>query len=226
MSGDLDEGISSSKYKTAFRGKEGRAFEVALEARRFEIQMYWTRTAYFWTISAAALAGFFALEAQDKVNPIYPFSVSCIGAVLALGWGLANKGSKYWHENWEHHVQLLEDSIVGPLHKTLVYRPAEPLRMRRDFFSQVLTGPAEFSVSKINSIFSWFFFVVWLVLVVLTVPKAAPCAEYVFDYRYALMGAVSIVFAIALLWLGRSWLKDQEHWARAFRGRIVRKNDT
>nr|WP_298127529.1 hypothetical protein [uncultured Pseudoxanthomonas sp.] len=213
--------VTSYRYRKSFAGKEERAFEVALEARRFEIQMYWTRTAYFWTISAAALAGFFALESQEGVDRIYPFSVSCIGAVLAFGWGLANKGSKYWHENWEHHVQLLEDPIVGPLHKTLIHRPPERIKLKYDFFSQVLTGPAEFSVSKINAIFSWFFFCIWASLIIMTVPKASFGSDYSFDYRYALMGGVSFVFALVLPAFGRSWLKDQEHWARSFKGKIV-----
>lgn len=213
--------LSSDDYRSRFKRKSRKAFEVALEARRFEIQMYWTRTAYFWTISAAALAGFFALESKNDVDQIFPFSVSCIGAVLALGWGLANKGSKYWHENWEHHVQLLEDSIVGPLHKTLIYRPREPIRFRRDFYSQILTGPSEFSVSKINAIFSWFFFAIWCVLSFLVIPKSSIGSDYIFDYRYACVGIVSIFFMVTLLWLGRSWLKDQEHWARNFEGKIV-----
>ncbi len=147
--------IDQGEYVARFKGKEEAAFKVAMEARKFEIQMYWTRTAYFWTLTAAALAGFFA--SLEKTEKIYSFVLSCIGVILSLGWSLANKGSKYWHENWENHVQMLEDASIGPLHKTLLYRGAEPFRVRYDWVSQILTGPSGFSVSKINSIFSWFF---------------------------------------------------------------------
>lgn len=213
--------INSQKYSSDFAGKEADAFKVALEARRFEIQMYWTRTAYFWTLTGAALAGFFALEAQQKADHIFPFAVACVGAVLSLGWSLANKGSKYWHENWEHQVQLLEDSVVGPLHKTIVYRPEEPFKLRHDYFAQLLTGPANFSVSKINAVFSWFFMTVWMSMIYIITPKCSPFITYSVDYRYALIGAVAVIFFFGLFKFGRSWLKDQEHWARRFDGKII-----
>jgi hypothetical protein len=46
--------------------------------------------------------------------------VSCIGLILSTSWYLVNRGSKYWQENWERHVDLLEDEFAGPLYKMTI----------------------------------------------------------------------------------------------------------
>jgi hypothetical protein len=211
--------VSRKDYIASFEGREKRAFACAMEARRFEIQMYWTRTAYFWTLSAAALTGFFI--SFNKVDKLYTFVISCIGFILSLGWALANKGSKYWHENWENHVQMLEDSVVGPLHKTLLYRQDEARRLRFDFVSQVLTGPSGFSVSKINSIFSWFFVMIWVFLGYTILPMSGFGSNYVVQWRYVFAVIMTILFAFVLFRFGRSWVRDQTHLARIFRESIA-----
>lgn len=205
--------MSQQEYDRSFVGVVDKAFQVALDARRFEIQMYWTRTAYFSTLSAAALAGFFTIQGKDiKDGDFLSFVVSCIGALLAFGWALANKGSKFWHENWENHVQLLEQTVVGPLHKTLVNRPME-FDGIGSLLSQVLTGPSSFSVSKINSLFSWFFMLLWVLLAAFVVPAGELCNFAEGQRRFSLVAVLAIGFGILIFWLGRSWVSDQEHVA-------------
>lgn len=211
--------VSQKEYVQSFKGKEREAFKHAIEARKFEIQMYWTRTAYFWTLSAAALTGFFVVS--DKKPKIDSFVISCIGIILSIGWALANKGSKYWHENWENHVQMLEDVVIGPLHKTHLYRGPEPFRLRYDWVSQVLTGPSGFSVSKINSIFSWFFVFIWLFLAYTVIPKASPYSDYKVLWRYVAIAAATTGFVFVLFRYSGSWVHDQEHLARKFGEKIV-----
>lgn len=201
--------------------KLSNTFELVLATRQFEIQMYWTRTAYFWTLIGAAFAGFFALQASDtslEVKQFLGFTISVIGAVLSFGWGLANKGSKYWHENWENHAQLLEDTMVGPIFKTLLERvkPNTP----KGHLSQILVGPSKFSVSKINLLFSWFFFVLWLCLSLMSLPEFK--LDNAIDYRYVMIGGASLIFAWLLLYFGRTWDKDQKHVARLRRTKIRR----
>ena len=211
--------IDQVEYARRFNGRQKSAFNVAIEARKFEIQMYWTRTAYFWTLTAAALTGFFA--SIDKVDKIYTFVITCIGVILSLGWALANKGSKYWHENWENHVQMLEDVVIGPLHKTLLYRGREPFGVRYDWVSQVLTGPSGFSVSKINSIFSWFFFLVWIFLSCYMIPKCSYNVAFVVEWPYIILIAITLLFIFVLFRFSGSWAHDQEHEARHFEETII-----
>ena len=83
----------------------------ALETRRFEIELYWRRATYFWTLIAASLAAFFLLMSADNPRQDLIFIVACIGVTLSLAWYLANRGSKYWQENWERHIDVLENSL-------------------------------------------------------------------------------------------------------------------
>ncbi|MGH8568044.1 MAG: hypothetical protein ACREXU_08475, partial [Gammaproteobacteria bacterium] len=63
-----------------------------------------------------------------------------------------NRGSKFWQENWENHVDLLEDQIMGPLYKTVVSRAVQNASAQSTSYEyrDLLTAPADFSVSKIN----------------------------------------------------------------------------
>ena len=85
-----------------------------------------------------------------------------MGFVFSFAWFCANRGSKRWQENWENHVDLLEDEITGPLYKIVVSRP--PATDFAQKTTNLLTGPAPFSVSKINQIISVYICFVWLLL--------------------------------------------------------------
>lgn len=75
-----------------------------------------------------------------------------------------NKGSKYWQENWENHVDLLEDNVIGPLYKTIITRPDKNKDYKCDGFKDVIIGPAPYSVSKINQIVSLYVVILWCIL--------------------------------------------------------------
>jgi lipopolysaccharide export LptBFGC system permease protein LptF len=66
--------------------------QVALDSRKFEIELYWKRATYFWTLLAAALAGYFALASSPKEDrdPFLLFLISGIGLVLAVAWWLVS----------------------------------------------------------------------------------------------------------------------------------------
>jgi hypothetical protein len=136
-----------------------RALREALDNRKFEIDLYWKRAAYFWTFIAAAFAAYFVLQKDGYPSLVYV--VTCLGFIFSLAWYFVNRGSKFWQQNWEMHVDLLEDDIAGPLYKT-VLRP-------REYKLRDLTDAYPFSVSKINQILSLFVTFVWLILALRTV---------------------------------------------------------
>src|SRR5690554_7502176 len=74
--------------------------------------------------------------------------LSCLGVVFSFAWFCVNRGSKYWQENWEKHVDVLEDEVTGPLYKVVLSR--NPHASKADKFRNLLTGPSPLSVSKIN----------------------------------------------------------------------------
>ncbi len=103
-----------------------KALETALDLRKFEIQLYWTRATYFWAFIAVAFSAFGYLRTNKEIvkeQPVLLLLVAGVCAVFSCGWFLSNAGSKQWQENWENHVDLLENHQMGPLLKILVRRP-------------------------------------------------------------------------------------------------------
>jgi hypothetical protein len=142
-------------YYEAFHGssatesKEVQALDVALDIRKFEIELYWKRAAYFWAFTGAALVAYLAALTSKGVEsrPRALLLTSCVGLVFAVAWYLVNRASKYWQANWELHVDLLEDKVNSPIYKT-VLAGSNPWWK--------LQGPYPFSVSKINQLLSLF----------------------------------------------------------------------
>ncbi len=80
--------------------------EIALETRKFEIDLYWKRTTYYWAFSAAVIAAYALVYTKKDTDPesnIFLSVLALCGVVFSWGWYLANRGSKYWQENWEDH---------------------------------------------------------------------------------------------------------------------------
>ncbi|MEJ0010770.1 MAG: hypothetical protein WDN72_10050 [Alphaproteobacteria bacterium] len=86
-----------SILKIAIRKKAKLALKYALDTRKFEIGLYWRRATYFWTLIAAAFAGYFAiLSAEHLPDSHYlAFIIGCIGLFFTWAWFLVNRGSKY-----------------------------------------------------------------------------------------------------------------------------------
>ena len=141
-------GIDNSNDNSDEKNKTLEAYNRAWQNRDFEINKFWSRSAYFWGFIAAIFAGFIAVVTNEKeiVTNLDVFLVS-LGLLFSVAWLLVIKGSKRWQENWESHIDQLEDDISGPLYKT-VYRK----------------GKTFYSVSKVNEILAWFVIIVWILL--------------------------------------------------------------
>ncbi len=177
--------------------------KTTIQTRNFEIELYWKRTTYYWTINAAILAGYFLLLANPKGDAaLNILVVSSLGVVFSLAWHLTNKGSKFWQVNWEKHLALLEDKVHGPLFKTTIryknYSSAYRLL--------VPTEPFPFSVSKINALLSAFVFGLWSLMWIKHIwysysiswsPLLAPTA----------MCILTVTFVFAFLLMGQTGRK-------------------
>jgi hypothetical protein len=82
--------------------KQAEALKYAHDIRKFEIDVYWRRAAYFWTFIAAAFGAFFLLEKTGTPKQNRDFSWPVLGLYFSVVWSLANCGSKYWQDNCEH----------------------------------------------------------------------------------------------------------------------------
>jgi hypothetical protein len=165
-----------------------RALDRALDIRKFEIELYWKRATYFWAFLAVTLAGYFAVRSaniDDRAKGEAQLILSCLGVVVSLTWYFVNRASKFWQENWEHHVNLLEGKVIGPLYKTVL--SDEGISFRK------FSGPYPFSVSKLNQILSLFVLGLFLLLVLATL----------YHYYYCCAGSPDFVATGMIIRAGR-----------------------
>jgi len=206
--------IDETKYKSDFgiepenKEKLKAALERALDIRKFEIELYWKRAAYFWTLIAAAFAGYFVILGAQNLDDkrFLAFIVACIGFLFTFAWFQVNRGSKQWQENWENHVDMLEDKVTGPLYKTILGRsPGD------DFFERHVTGPGNISVSKTNQIVNLFTLCIWFFLGYFALEVVG--FEYPFSPKHVAVAILTFGFCILILLRGRTHMGDQTHIA-------------
>jgi ABC-type bacteriocin/lantibiotic exporter with double-glycine peptidase domain len=154
------------------------ALKNALDIRKFEIGLYWKRTGYFWVFISAVFVAYYQIITNSCLPPgkreKFAIILSALGVFLSCCWFCVNKASKYWQENWEKHVDLLEDAVIGPLYKTtLQYEHHNPW--------SVLSADT-FSVSKINQLMSFATVLVWVYIFIdeifTTIKLSIPSQQY------------------------------------------------
>ena len=155
------EAFGDPSSETGIYRKDSRlakAYEVALDIRKFEIDLYWKRSGSFWVLVGAIAAAIgLLLSGKTDGNGTSLLSqrskelACCLlcfsGAAICYAWGLVNKGSKFWQRNWEYQVGVLEQEVVGPLYKTVMSSANDKIM---------------YSVSEINGYISSYFFYVFL----------------------------------------------------------------
>jgi hypothetical protein len=182
--------INEEEYKNSFMRSSAfpdrteriheKAYKIANENRKFEISNYWKRANYYWLFQASVYAGYFySITAENDnylcKNPEIIVGITCLGFLTALAWYLSNKGSKQWQENWENHVDELEDGITGPLYKTV-------------------SNDGTWSVSKINELVSLFSSFAWILLGLKTIHSFWAYNIFVFAMYAFVLGLIAFVF--------------------------------
>lgn len=206
--------IDEVKYKSDFgiypkdRSKLESALEKALDIRKFEIELYWKRAAYFWTLIAAAFAGYFIILGAQHLNDkkFLAFVVACVGFLFTFAWFQVNRGSKQWQENWENHVDILEDEITGPLYKTILRRPDGD-----DLFERYVTGPGDISVSKTNQIVNLFTLCIWFLLALFTLDQIEFSCLLII--KHVVVGGLTGFFCVLIFKRGKTHYGDHNHIA-------------
>ena len=215
---------SQNQYEEDFladKEKAERALNHALDIRKFEIDLYWKRAAYFWTFIGATFAGFLLIQSSNAENK-QDLSVvlSCLGFVFSVAWLCVNRGSKQWHENWEKHVDLLEDKVTGPLYKVVLTR-GKPSGWK-DISTHLITGPSPLSVSKINQIVSLYVSILWAGLVWYSLPAFNFAAAI--NWLYVGLISLSLLTCILFFSLGRTFQGGFWHRATIRTTKIENKN--
>ena len=190
--------------------KREKALEHALDIRKFEIELYWKRASYFWVFIGATFAGFIGVQATE-ISKQKDLSVilSCLGFVFSFAWFCVNRGSKHWQENWEKHVDMLEDDVTGPLYKVVLTRRKPEKYIEKAHHT--LTGSTPFSVSKINQLISLYITLVWVCLICYSLSEINCLSEIKTLYVVFIGG--SIVSCLSFIFFGRSYMGGFWHKA-------------
>lgn len=125
---------------TLQQSERDEAYRNALDVRKFEIQLFWTRANYFFLFVSAAFAAYgvvlgwkpLEIAISEKTKLLILLLIAGIGFLVSLAWYLANKGGKFWQENWEHHVDLLESGRTGHLFRTVLSKKRNGLGWLKD----------------------------------------------------------------------------------------------
>lgn len=167
------------------KGKIEAAYSRAWENRDFEINKFWTRAAYFWGFIVLIFGAYFRTS-QDKGNIFIQLIIICLGIIFSIAWYYVILGSKRWQENWELHIDKLEDFITGPLYKTIFHKGTF------------------YSVSKINEILSLSIIIVWLALLwkFLYLNNSFPWQDSVsdsIDFQTIIILSITIFFSMSII---------------------------
>jgi hypothetical protein len=182
------------------RSKLKKVRELAHGIRQFEIELYWKRATYFWAFQLIAFAALGLLFKDGEVkNPQLLMIPASIGVVTAFAGILTARGSKFWQENWEAHVDLLEEETGERLTQVVMCRKAP-----------------QHSVSRVNESLLCLLALGWLVVLFFS---AIPQATWIFrvipqPYQGA---GIFLAVVLACVWMWRSnkthFSGRMFHWA-------------
>jgi len=181
--------------------------KLAHDIRQFEIELYWKRATYFWAFQLIAFTMLGLLFKDGKLDPLGQLPLgrllipAPIGVITALAGYLTARGSKFWQENWEAHVDLLEDVTKERLTHVILCNNRE-----------------QFSVSRINQRLLGYLVYGWAgVLIVGAIPKAANFLEAHSHW----LGYIVVFITVALAWalfqvrtdfIGCAYFGDEKSW--------------
>lgn len=148
-----------------------KAYETAVDTRKFEIELFWKRSLFFWGFIAAAFVAYATLR---RFGSDISVVVACFGLVCSVAWSLGNRGSKFWQESWETKVERIEPSITGPM-----FSKPEEVQSHKNFW---LRG-RRFSVSKLAIALSDYTIVFWLSVLAWDVIRILRVAGAVSDVK-------------------------------------------
>lgn len=170
-----------------------KAFDIAHDNRKFEIDMLWKRSLFYWGFIAASLIGY---GASEKENSNLSIIFCTFGFMCSVAWSAGNRGSKYWQEYWENKVVLFQNRITGDIF--IDHFPRKP-----GIFNQF--AARRLSVSKLIMGISDFTILIWLSILIY---KAVHYIKIYNDplpgYIYALGIVLTVFYSIYLIYICKS----------------------
>jgi len=150
-------------------------FQIAIDNRKFEIELLWKRSLVF----AGFVAALFVAFTQSELNQL-KLVLGTAGAVLSFVWSLANRASKSWQESWELKAKGYSQLLYG---SRLIFAREE--QDQSDVLC--LLRPRKLSVSRLLMVVSDYTFLFWVALL----------SYWLFGNKYINSTAASTIWALA-----------------------------
>lgn len=191
--------FESTEDSTIKKKKIKSAFKLAHDVRKFEVELFWKRGTYYWAFILGSFTAYFytlnkffdeeSLSIKTFLNlsvleKLILLIISCISFLFSLAWVLINKGSKFWQENWEQHINMTEEIISGNLYKTF-------LNTNSNIFNQspLSKKPYDYSVTQITTVTSIILMILSFCISAfhLTIIIISPFKDIIKDFETILM---------------------------------------
>lgn len=175
------------------------AYEKAHDIRKFEIELYWKRTTYIWTLVAAliticgvAITTLYKLkdEPEKMVSLLIGTdAIAIFGSVITIISSKILKSGEYWQKNWEFHVNILEPFFSGSLYSTHLYNKESK----------------RYSIATLNKYFYLAVQCIWFILIIAnTVTLLKTFDVWVAWLSAFLIAAILMGFSELIAWLTQS----------------------
>jgi len=200
-------GISKEDYINNFDEKKlEEAFQIALETRKFEIGLYWKRTGYFVLFIGAVFVGYYKVllisGPSDSEKEWLLLLLSSLGFLLSLLWYMANRGSKFWQENWEEHIEDLSIELGKPIfgiikiNEHTIYNPRQ------------FNESYPFSVSKVNQMVSLIITFSWLIILLKDLGQYLILENNYFDWGKFFVAVADFIWVYLIFKSCRSFVAN------------------
>ena len=200
--GTSTSGGNTQKKEAPNKDLINKALEIALDTRKFEIELYWKRTAYFVLFISAVFIGYYKIiQTKDSIIGIYQkewllLFLAALDFLLSLLWYMANRGSKFWQENWEAHIEDLSIELGKPIFgiiKNNEHTICNPNQFNKSY---------PFSVSKVNQMVSLIITFSWLIILLKEMGGDALLENYDFKtcYKTAVGFAIIVLSFFVIIW--------------------------
>lgn len=138
-------------------------YKIALDIRKFEIDLYWKRALYFWAFIITFLGAYSATFISSNIAVPYVNLVRVVicllGFVINYCWYEVCRGSKYWQENWEAKVIDFEKELGID-----VYRSQKQIKSTSGILSNNRS-----SISDLNQFVSFSFLLLWICISIVSI---------------------------------------------------------
>ncbi|MBU8906528.1 RipA family octameric membrane protein [Desertibacillus haloalkaliphilus] len=173
-----------------------KCLEIAIDNRKFEIELLWKRALFFWGFIAAL---FVAVASLYDKNVLLTFMSALMGVALSFIWTLANRGSKAWQESWEVKAKDYFEQLYGydKLYQKVTESQDEIIRLLR---------PRDYSLSRLLIVVSDLMFVFWMItlLYIAFGHYVKTLVLEVFHWNYDVTWLiVAGIFIVAIIWFMR-----------------------